>query len=182
MEMSPLQIASEYRTAKNKSKQIGVLAELNACTQRQIAQILQEQGEELPGHWKEKLTKGLKTKPVSDRYLRESIVEAVTPDTSSGAAAPPRSALLSPGKPVPDSFPDGESPQGEGRSAALSPDRDPASRAGGISWPQYSRLQNLLGRLEGVGCALPNDVAIYYFDTIDLLNALADEIKPEVRE
>ena len=104
MEMSPLQIASEYRTAKNKSKQIGVLAELNACTQRQIAQILQEQGEELPGHWKEKLEKGLKTKPVSDRYLREAIVEAVTPDTSSGAAAPP-------------------SPQGEGKEgAALSLD------------------------------------------------------------
>ena len=149
-----------------------MLAELNACTQRQIAQILQEQGEELPGHWKEKLEKGLKTQPrayrpgsapVSARELHEAIVEAVTPDTSSGAAAPP-------------------SPQGEGRSAALSPDRDPASRAGGISWPQYSRLQNLLGRLDGVGCALPNDVAIYYFDTIDLLNALADEIKPEVRE
>ena len=140
-----------------------MLAELNACTQRQIAQILQEQGEELPGHWKEKLTKGLKTKPVSARELHEAIVEAVTPDTSSGAAAPP-------------------SPQGEGRSAALSPDRDPASRAGGISWPQFSRLQNTLGRLEGVGCALPNDVAIYYFDTLDLLNALVDEIKPEARK
>lgn len=122
MEMGPLQIASEYRTGKNKTKTIQALAELNACTQRQIAQILQEQGEELPGHWKEKLAKGLKSEPVSDRYLRKAIVEAVTPDTSSGAGATPRSALLSPGKPVPDSFPDGESPQGEGRGAALSLD------------------------------------------------------------
>ena len=63
MEMPPLQIASEYRTAANKSKQIKVLAELNLVTQRRIAEILQEQGEELPGHWKEKLEKGLKTQP-----------------------------------------------------------------------------------------------------------------------
>ena len=161
MEMSPLQIASEYRTAKNKSKQIGVLAELNACTQRQIAQILQEQGEELPGHWKEKLAKGLKTKPVSDRYLREAIVEAVTPDTSSGAAAPP-------------------SPHGAGRSAALSPDRDPASRAGGISWPQYSRLMQIVGRLEGVGFVLEEALPPFYFAAVENLAKLADEIKPEV--
>ena len=150
-----------------------MLAELNACTQRQIAQILQEQGEELPGHWKEKLTKGLKTKPVSARELHEAIVEAVTPDTSSGAAASVTSSA---------SLRSAPSPLGEGRGAALSPDRDPASRAGGISWPQFSRLQNTLGRLEGVGCALPNDVAIYYFDTLDLLNALVDEIKPEARK
>ena len=63
MEMTPLQIASEYRTGKDKSKTIKVLAELNLVTQRTIAQILDEQGEELPGHWKEKLAKGLKREP-----------------------------------------------------------------------------------------------------------------------
>ena len=172
MEMSPLQIASEYRTAKNKSKQIGVLAELNCVTQRRIAEILQEQGEELPGHWKEKLEKGLKTQPrayrpgsapVSARELHEAIVEAMTPDTSSGATAPP-------------------SPQGEGRSAALSPDRDPASRAGGISWPQYSRLMQIVGRLEGVGFVLQEALPPFYFAAVENLEKLADEIKPEVRE
>ena len=96
MEMTPLQIASEYRTAANKSKQIKVLAELNLVTQRQIAQILADQGEELPGHWKEKLAKGLKSEPVSDRYLRKAIVEAVTPEKETADAAPARdSAALS---------------------------------------------------------------------------------------
>lgn len=63
MEMSPEQIASEYRTAANRSKQIKVLAELNLVTQRQIAEILRAQGEELPGHWKEKLAQPLRRPP-----------------------------------------------------------------------------------------------------------------------
>ena len=64
MEMTELQIASEYRTGLNKAKTIKVLAELNAVTQRRIAEILQEQGEELPGHWKEKLAQPLKHPPM----------------------------------------------------------------------------------------------------------------------
>ncbi len=63
MEMTPLQLASEYRTGKDKTKTIRVLAELNAVTQRRIAEILQEQGEELPKHWKEKLAQPLKRPP-----------------------------------------------------------------------------------------------------------------------
>lgn len=104
MEMSPLQIASEYRTAANKSKQIKVLAELNCVTQRQIAQLLADQGEELPGHWKEKLATPLKREPVSDRYLREAIVEALTPETNDTSSASPRSA---------------PSPQGEGKEVRI---------------------------------------------------------------
>ena len=189
MEMTPLEIASEYRTAANKTKQIKVLAELNLCSHRRIAEILQEQGEELPGHWKEKLAKGLKTQPrpyrpgsapVTAGELRDAIVEAVTPDTSSASlCSAPRSALLSPGKPVPDSFPDGESPQGEGRSAALSADGDPASRAGGITWPQYSRLMQIIGRLEGVGFVLEPAIPPFYFGAVEGLVKLADEIKPQ---
>lgn len=63
MEMTEMQIASEYRTGKDKTKTIKVLAELNLVTQRRIAEILQAQGEELPKHWKEKLAQPLKRPP-----------------------------------------------------------------------------------------------------------------------
>ena len=169
MEMTPAQIASEYRTGKDKTKTIKVLAELNLVTQRRIAEILQDQGEQLPGHWIEKLEKGLKTAPrgraMTTKEVDSAILEAVTPGGSAAGG---------PGDPsTPLRF-------AQDDSAALSPDGDPASRAGRISWPQYSRLANLIGRLEGAGCALPDHVAIYYFDTLELLNALVNEIKPIV--
>ena len=63
MEMTEMQIASEYRTGKDKTKSIKVLAELNLVPQRRIAEILQAQGEELPKHWKEKLAQPLKRPP-----------------------------------------------------------------------------------------------------------------------
>lgn len=48
--MTPEDICKEYRTAKNRVKQIGVLAELNACSKKEIVDILQENGEKLPGN------------------------------------------------------------------------------------------------------------------------------------
>ena len=171
MEMGPLQIASEYRTGKNKTKTIQALAELNACTQRQIAQILQEQGEELPGHWKEKLAKGLKSEPVSDRYLRKAIVEAVTPEKETADAASVTSSA---------SLRSAPSPQGEGRGAALSLDGDPASCAGKITWVQYSRLMQLIGRLEGIGFAMEDALPAFYHGCVENLAKLAEEIEPEV--
>ena len=192
MEMTPLQIASEYRTGKDKTKTIKVLAELNAVTQRRIAEILQEQGEELPGHWKEKLAKGLKREPkeriatpacapvrndrepVTAGELRNAIVETVTPEDGD-----PSTPLAKPGT--------SHAPRASGcfaqdDSAALSPDGDPASRAGGITWPQYSRLMQTVGQLEGVGFVLESEIPPFYFDVVEDLATLADEIKPEVRK
>lgn len=79
MEMTELQIASEYRTGKHKSKTIKVLAELNAVTQRQIAEILQRQGEQLPGHWIEKLARPLKrsaSAPATARDINDAVLRA----------------------------------------------------------------------------------------------------------
>lgn len=79
MEMTELQIASEYRTGKDKSKTIKVLAELNAVTQRQIAEILQRQGEQLPGHWIEKLARPLKraaSAPATARDINDAVLQA----------------------------------------------------------------------------------------------------------
>lgn len=52
--MDPGEIVIDYRRAANKTKQIEVLANLNACQPRDIAELLQERGEELPsaaGHY-----------------------------------------------------------------------------------------------------------------------------------
>lgn len=79
MEMTELQIASEYRTGKDKSKTTKVLAELNAVTQRQIAEILQRQGEQLPGHWIEKLARPLKraaSAPATARDINDAVLRA----------------------------------------------------------------------------------------------------------
>ena len=79
MEMTELQIASEYRTGKDKSKTIKVLAELNAVTQRQIAEILQRQGEQLPGHWIEKLAnppKRPRSAPATARDINDAVLKA----------------------------------------------------------------------------------------------------------
>ena len=57
MQMGPKEIARDYRTAANKQKQIKVLAELNQCAERRIAEILDDEGEELPKKWQEQLLK-----------------------------------------------------------------------------------------------------------------------------
>lgn len=46
--MNKTEIISEYRQAKNKRAQIGILAELNACPKECIETILVEGGVELP--------------------------------------------------------------------------------------------------------------------------------------
>ena len=48
MEMKPSEILQSYENAQYKTKQIGVLAELNACSKDEITDILKEMGAELP--------------------------------------------------------------------------------------------------------------------------------------
>lgn len=57
MQMGPKEIAVEYRTAANRQKQIKVLAQLNQCAERRIAEILAAEGEDLPKKWQEQLRK-----------------------------------------------------------------------------------------------------------------------------
>ncbi len=51
MTMTPEEIVREYREAKSPMKQIGILADENACTKREIVRILLEAGEEVPGQF-----------------------------------------------------------------------------------------------------------------------------------
>lgn len=48
MEMKPSEILQSYENAQYKTKQIGVQAELNACSKDEITDILKEMGAELP--------------------------------------------------------------------------------------------------------------------------------------
>lgn len=57
MQMGPKEIAVEYRTAANRQKQIKVLAQLNQCAERRIAEILAAEGEDLPKKWQVQLQK-----------------------------------------------------------------------------------------------------------------------------
>ncbi|MBQ6398405.1 MAG: hypothetical protein IJI06_09715 [Oscillospiraceae bacterium] len=57
MTMDKAEIAIDYRRAANKQKQIKILAELNQCAERKIAEILVDAGEELPKKWQEQLLK-----------------------------------------------------------------------------------------------------------------------------
>lgn len=109
MQMGPKEIARDYRTAANKMKQIVILAELNQCAERRIAEILDAEGEELPKKWQVQLQKPARRSrkfpdgeatpdddapaPVSpaDRATDRDLFEAVAtllPDGSREEAAP----------------------------------------------------------------------------------------------
>ena len=49
MTMQPGEIAIEYKQAKDKLKQVNILAELNQCPKAEIIRILQEQGVQVDG-------------------------------------------------------------------------------------------------------------------------------------
>ena len=49
MTMQPGEIAIEYKQAKNKLKQVNILAEINQCPKAEIIRILQEQGVQVDG-------------------------------------------------------------------------------------------------------------------------------------
>lgn len=81
--MDPGEIVVDYRRAANKTKQIDVLANLNLCEPRDIAELLRDRGEELPKVWQTKLEKprrGSKAEPSAP---------ALTPPKTNPPPAPP---------------------------------------------------------------------------------------------
>lgn len=52
MVMSKDEIVVRYKQAKEPAKQIGILADLNACTKEEIAEVLREAGYKLKGYKK----------------------------------------------------------------------------------------------------------------------------------
>lgn len=82
MQMDNTEIAIDYRRAANKQKQIKILAELNQCAERRIAEILAAEGEELPKKWQEQLLKPPR------RSWKFPETETEETDCHTGAAAP----------------------------------------------------------------------------------------------
>lgn len=66
MDMTNEEIVRDYRAAKNRTKQIGILADRNGCSKRGIVDILLEAGEEIPGNFLNKGKKGKVAAPVQE--------------------------------------------------------------------------------------------------------------------
>ena len=62
MQMTDNEIVKSYKEAKEKKKQIGILADLNGCNRQEITAILRNNGVDLPGP-KPKKTEEPKDKP-----------------------------------------------------------------------------------------------------------------------
>lgn len=82
MQMSPADIKKEYLEAKNKIKIIGVLADLNTTTPKEIKRILEGQGVELSQKKKaeEKKMEEKKTEkqPEKEKEVPEIIAQTIT--------------------------------------------------------------------------------------------------------
>lgn len=72
MQMSNTDIAKEYRTAKSPRAQIGVLAELNACSRQEIADILIAQGETVPKYYQKQIESSPAAEKVIDRVRQRA--------------------------------------------------------------------------------------------------------------
>lgn len=76
MVMTNDEIVADYRAAKNRIKQIGILAEQNLCSKQKICEVLEECGEKIPGNFR--------TKPMA---------KAVAPDEPKKEPKPRRSPI-----------------------------------------------------------------------------------------
>lgn len=92
MQMSNEEIVRNYREAKDKAKQLGILAELNACDKQKIKDILTEGGidyRSFPRSRKEKAAapdvKQAKAKPVKEK---QAAVEKKPVNTQCGGDKP----------------------------------------------------------------------------------------------
>lgn len=70
MNMTKEEIVREYMAAKAPQKQIGILADLNVCSKKEIVEILREAGCELPAYY----TKKPKETP---EQTKEAVIKAM---------------------------------------------------------------------------------------------------------
>lgn len=75
MNMTNAEIVQEYRQAKSRMKQIGILADENGCDSRTIVNILIEEGESVPGNF---LSRRKKTAPRPELVELEAEKESFT--------------------------------------------------------------------------------------------------------
>ena len=88
MIMDAGEIVREYRAAKTKQKQIGILAELNQCSKAKITEILRAAGEELPGNYQKKAAKPAGQKPADAAAKIAEVLQDAAPKMPEQAAEP----------------------------------------------------------------------------------------------
>lgn len=66
MQMTEVEIVRSYQHALNRTKQISILADLNACSKAQIRDILEKNGEEVP-HYGNRYTGKVKPEAKKER-------------------------------------------------------------------------------------------------------------------
>lgn len=65
-------IVADYRQAKQKNKQIGILADLNQCKRSDIVEILQWYGEQLPRYYKPRSKPSEPADPENSEFSAEA--------------------------------------------------------------------------------------------------------------
>ena len=75
MEMKATEILASYKNASSKTKQIGILAELNACTRDDIIEILEQMGESVPKRKYNRKKEPEKTEPEQKKEWTEPKLE-----------------------------------------------------------------------------------------------------------
>jgi len=83
MVMTPGQIVFEYKTAKSPLKQIGILADQNLCSRKDIVKILEESGLELPKVYQKPAEP--KEKPAPKKAAAEPVKHTTGPDIKGAA-------------------------------------------------------------------------------------------------
>jgi len=86
-------IITEYKQAKQKNKQITILAQLNACSREDIIAILEEGGIDVPYRYKYKGIPNLKPEKTDKEPLRESVETSRTAENRSVKSAKPQNTL-----------------------------------------------------------------------------------------
>lgn len=88
--MDPAEIAVDFKRAANPGKQIRILAQLNATTEDQIAEILRDQGIKVDGRWLHRgaRTKKEEVKPMEKKSETGVRVDSVPPDNQCRVVPP----------------------------------------------------------------------------------------------
>ena len=124
MQMSDAEIVRSYKNAKDKRSQVGVLAELNACSKDLIREILSRNGIDAPKPGRKAVLTDkakilLKTEEPESKKMQSANLE--TPEQ-------PRALKNEPSDPKPEETPDELIELAENRMKSLQEDREARER------------------------------------------------------
>ena len=84
--MNAWEICRSYRDSADKKKQITILEELNACSSREICEILKDGGEDVDMRW------ARQKRPKEEAVRKKNDAERLTTEPETGDGGPPRAS------------------------------------------------------------------------------------------